>query len=446
MLSTSANRSPFMVAVLALGMALAFRLPIESIWLLPSPVGDPAYFLTASANYCRSGFLGTTAFPIDPSGHSRMVWHGFVSPMLFGAMNFACKAPTYYVMLWGIKALTIVGIVLLAHRRLYPTVTLCGLAWFTLAAQSLIGFRPETLAIFLIVLTELAFELNQHVLLGAVLGTLLCTQPTVAGLHALVLLIARPKLLRRHWLQIGVGYASAVLVLMSLYPYPVSDLITGIQLHAKLLFDRSDGSLLGYYVLVPFLPAWSVLFLAAWALAAVRNPLLIALGPALWFFGPRLPPTYYNLIPICLVLMVVASTQSSRRAAHVLGATSLVVGALGLGFLTARDVLTIYRYGDTFRSTSVAVAQLVTQGATFEQAPAFLALTNPALGVTDPNGMRGTTSSSEKPEMRLYSVNGRPRSPCPGTQPSLPVSLAIGHVTLFNSNSGWMVYPCHVPD
>src|ERR1017187_5141090 len=130
MLSTSANRSPFMVAVLALGVALAFRLPIESIWLLPSPVGDPAYFLTASANYCRSGFLGTTAFPIDPSGHSRMVWHGFVSPMLFGAMNFACKAPTYYVMLWGIKALTIVGIVLLAHRRLYLTVTLCGLAWF----------------------------------------------------------------------------------------------------------------------------------------------------------------------------------------------------------------------------------------------------------------------------------------------------------------------------
>src|ERR1700690_3988513 len=140
----------FVIAVLIL------RFLIEAIWLLPSPVGDSAFFLTASVNYCQSGFFGTTAFPIDPTGHSRMVWHGFVSPMLFSALNPACTAPVYYMILWLVKALTAAAILRLSRKRRYSPLTMLGLAIFTLAAQSFIAFRPECFAILLIVLAELA--------------------------------------------------------------------------------------------------------------------------------------------------------------------------------------------------------------------------------------------------------------------------------------------------
>ena len=367
-----------------------------------------------------------------------MIWHGFVSPMVFGALNPGCSASWFYLVLWGIKALTAVGILTLARRRGYSPVVTCGLAAFALIAQSVIAFRPETPAILFIVAAELAFEFDRPIALGLVMGTLLCTQPTVAGMHGLVLLIARFKWLwdRKSW--IGAGYASAVLLLLMWYPYSLSDLIGGIALQAKLLMGRNEGGLLWYYVLNSFLPLWSALLLAAWWLAILENRFFIALAPALWFFGPRLPPTYYNLVPICFVLMVLACTWSSRRAADVLGAASLLVAALGLTLLTTRDVLTVARYGDTFEATRRSVGRLAADGATFGALPYFIALTNPALRVTDPNAPSGAGPARDG-AVSAYAVNGLPTSPCGGDQ---PVSLGIGPLKLFNTNSGWMIYVC----
>src|ERR1700728_2428181 len=128
MSAIAANRGRTTAALSILGAALALRFIIEWIWLLPSPVADSAYFVTASVNYCRNGFLGTTAFSIDPSGQSRMVWHGFVSPMLLGALNFECRSSTFYVLLWGEKAITASAIVFLAYRRGWSLLAMSGLA------------------------------------------------------------------------------------------------------------------------------------------------------------------------------------------------------------------------------------------------------------------------------------------------------------------------------
>jgi uncharacterized membrane protein len=431
----------FSTAIGAVGIALAVRLLIEVPWVLPSPVGDPAYFLTASVNYCRSGFLGTTAFSVDPTGHARMIWHGFVSPMLFGILNPPCSASVFYGVLWGIKALTAAAILLLARRRAFSPLVACGLAAFALIAQSVIAFRPETLAILVIVAAELAYDFDRPMVFGLLLGTLLCTQPTVAGIYGLVLLIARFRWLWNRKLRIGLSYGIAVLLLLLWYPYSLSDLINGIALQAKLLMGRSDGGLIWYYVLAPFLPLWGALLIAAWWLVIVKNRVFLALAPALWFFGPRLPPTYYNLVPICFILMILASACSSRRAANLLGAGSLGVAVLGLTLLTTRDVLTVARYGDTFDTTRRSVDRLTADGLTFGVLPSFIALTNPALRVTDPNVAPGSPAARDS-RVSAYAVNGRPTSPCAGDEAT---SLSIGSLRLFNTNSGWTIYLCRGP-
>jgi hypothetical protein len=421
---------------------LILRLVIEAVWLLPSPVADSTFFLTASVNYCRSGFLGTTAYPIDPTGHSRMVWHGFVSPMLSGVLNPGCRPAVYYLILWIVKASTAGAIFLLSRRRNYSLLTIAGLATFTLAAQSFIAFRPECLAILLIVLAELAFEARQPVLLGAIMGSLLCTQPTVAGLHGLVLLAARPALLR-NWMQIGVGYVAAVAALLAIYPFPLRDLIEGILLQARHLVSRSDGGVVSYYLLSPQLPGWSLLLIAAVVVVARRAPLLLLTLPVFWFFGPRVPPTFYNLIPGCVLLLLIACGLASEFIANALAAACLIVGGIGLTFMSTRDALTIARYGDTFESTRSEVRQWQAHGANIDIAPAFLSLTNPELHITDPNAAKHAPMG--RGSIDLYAVNGRPVSPCATSQPGQRVSLTIGDRTLFNSNSGWMVYVCRSP-
>jgi len=424
---------------------LASRLVIESNWLLPSPVGDGVLFLTASVNYCRSNFLGTDAFAIDPSGHSRMVWHGFVSPMLFGVLIPRCNTSGFFICLWLLRALTAAGILFLARLRNYSSLTAIGLAVFALAAQYQTGFRPETLAILLIVLAEIVLEFDQYVLLGAVMGTLLCTQPTVAVLHGLVMLVTRFEL-RKHWRRIAVGYVVAVFLLVALYPFPVRDLISGIFLQAKILVNRADGNLVSYYLLSPSLPAWGLLLFAACLFAGLRKPMLIVMLPVLWFFGPRVPPTSYNLVPTCLILLIIACAWWPSRVANLLGAGSLIVGALGLALMSMRDVLTISTYGDTYRTTRDAVNQMAARGEIIDTAPPFLALTNPSMHFTDPNFVRAATTTSSTTIVNLYAVNGRPNTPCPEDSPSPSVSLSVSNIALFNSNSGWMVYVCRRRD
>jgi hypothetical protein len=434
--------APGRAALAVVGTVLVLRGLIEGIWLLPSPVGDSIYFLTASVNYCQSGFLGTTAFPIDPSGQSRMVWHGFVSPMLFGALNSGCSAPVFYTTLWLIKVLTAAAILLVARNRGYSFAAAVGAVMLTLAAQSCIAFRPESVAILLIVLAELAIDGKQPILLGALMGSLLCTQPTVAGLHGLVLILARPVLLRDWW-KIGVGYAIAAAALLAIYPFPIADLIGGILLQAKHLVGRNDGDVASYYLSFPLLPGWSVLLIASGFVIARRRPLLLLTLPVFYFFGPRVPPTFYNLLPSCVLLLLIACSVASRRTETWLGIASCLVGTLGLALLTMRDAMTVVRYGDTFSVTRSEVRAMVADGARIAVAPAFLSLTNPELHITAP---RATGGAPGRYPVELYAVNGHPNAPCASRHAATPVSLKLWNRTLFNSNSGWTVYVCGTGD
>jgi hypothetical protein len=144
-------------------------------------------------------------------------------------------------------------------------------------------------------------------------------------------------------------------------------------------------------------------------------------------------------------LLLIACGWSSQFVANLLGTASFIVGAVGLTFMCARDMLTIARYGDTFHGTSSEVKQWEARGAHIDTAPAFLSLTNPELHMTDPNAPRRAAVALDKDSIDLYAVNGRPISPCLPDPVAPQVSLAIGNTTLFRSNSGWMVYVCRSP-
>lgn len=440
-----AAHSRLMVVFLLLAAMLALRFVAEVIYRLPSPVGDGGFFVTASINYCRGGFLGTAAYPIDPTGKDRMVWHGFVSPMLFGAASVSCSARSFYALLWALKAATLAAVGVLAQRRRYPPAAMLGLAAFVLAAQTASGFRPETLAMLLVVLAEIAICTEQPVALGVLAATLLCTQPTVAGLYGLSLLLLRPELIRR-WRPIGSGALVTLAVLLALYPFPVLDLVNGIRLQAVRLIGRSDGGLGGYYVLNPYLPGWGLLLAAAASMAVRRRPVWLLLVPAMWFFGPRVPPVYYNLVPLAVVLLAFALESVPPAAAARLGLAAVAVGALGLGFATTRDLLTAHSYGNTFEATSARVAALAHAGHRFAAVAPMIALTNPDLRLMDPTAATAHSNVVHGTAADLYAVNGTPRPPCP-VQPTddQPVSLSIGGRRVFNSNSGWMIYVCEPP-
>jgi hypothetical protein len=442
MLERAGSSPGFTLVWCLLLAALTWRFILEYLFLLPSPVGDPAYFITATANYCRAGFLGTTAFPIDPSGQSRMIWHGFVSPMLFRALSFSCEAQDFYLGLWLIKVATVVSIMTLARWRNYPALPTFGAALLALAAQTSIGFRPETLAILWVVLAELASERGRYLALGAIAAALLCTQPTVAGIYVATMVILRTELIK-HWLAIAVGGSGALLVLLFLYPFPILDLIQGVGLQAHRLIGRSDGGVIGYYLLMPALPGWILLLILAAIPVARRRPALLLLIPVLWFFGPRVPPIYYNLVPTCILLILVGVGWATPKFAKFLGAAAIASGLLGLGFVGARDSLTVLRYGNTFAATRNQVAQLAAAGFSFASVPAFLALTNPELRFTDPTASpRQAVQAATR--VTIFAANGTPHSPCRGDGSVAPtVKLAIGPWTFFNSNSGWMIYVCH---
>jgi hypothetical protein len=371
-----------------------------------------------------------------------MVWHGFVSTMLFGEASPSCSARSYYFLLWLVKASTLGAVLVLARRRKYSGPATVGLALFVLAAQTASGFRPETLAIQLVVLAEIALAGGWYWILGALAGTLLCTQPTVAGIYALSTLILRPELLKR-WLPIGAGAVLTATTLLALYPFPVADLLAGIRLQAIRLVGRCDGSVLTYYFLNAAMPGWGVLLVAAATAAARRTPWFLLIAPVLWFFGPRVPPVFYNLVPLTVMLIAVAFERSPPALANWIGLLGIGVGVLGLGFVSTRDLMTANRYGDTFAATSARVARLALEGRTFDSVPPMLGLTNPELRLMDPVVRSGTMSASSPTGLNVFAVNGMPQSPCPAeSPPEPPVSLSIGQKILFNSNSGWMIHVC----
>lgn len=353
----AARRSRWRVP-LALALALAVTLVLARLLLyvglqLPAPVGDGVLFASVAQYHCGTGRFETPIFPLDPTGAYRYIWHGIGWPWLLSLLNPTCSIEGSFLAL----SLVMTGTMVLAwwalvqsHGRLVAG----AFALVVFALQAKLMFRPEVLAIALVVAAETLRARGRLWSWAWLLSLLAWVQPTVfliAAVHAaLTLDRAGWRTLWRDAIP-GLGLALALHgAIAAFYPFPLADLLHGLSLQGQSFAARDDGSLFIYYLRSDFFPALGLAMLATFALAAWRRPALLLLPPLIVYFGLRVPPAFYNLVPLFVVLMMgllrgegAPACNSAHRHALMVLALTAVLGALGLAQSLARDGVGAWR-------------------------------------------------------------------------------------------------------
>lgn len=336
------------LGLVALWLLVAARLGLFLGLQLPAPVGDGVLFASVAQYHCASGVAETPIFPLDPSGGIRYVWHGIGWPLLLSWLNPDCSLLGSHIALCLVMAAT-AGLIAWNHRRSLGGLNTLALALVVFALQSKLGFRPETLAMPLVLLVH-ALRRSERVWPAVwVLGGLAWVQPTVcliAAAHAL--LVAR----RSDWWLLGRGAVWGLPVLAVLqglavlaYPFPVADLVQGLLLQGRQFSGRDDGSLFTYYLRSDFFPLLGLAMALVYARAVWRRPTLLGLLPAIVYFGLRVPPTFYNLVPLFVVLLAASLDEGEPRGRSALPTLWLcaLLALAGLAQSVLRDGVTAWR-------------------------------------------------------------------------------------------------------
>lgn len=423
--------------MLGTGLVLS-RLAFEAWFTVPVPFGDPVVFLAVSKNWCSTGFLGTALFSFDPLGQNRYVWHGFLSPWLYGTLNPGCTLTGFYLLSLLIKALT--GYLVWQLGSLYrlgpgPS---GALVLLTLAAQSALGFRPESLAILVILGAEWALARHRVYLATGLVVALAWTQPTVFLLYSAWVTLSRFRYLREAvTLQAGGVGALVLLAFAFLFPFPLRDLIDGLLGHAAVIANRTNESgLWAFYGPTHFLPGWALAFALAYGLLARKHPRLLLMLPAFWWFGPRVPPTYYNLVALLPALGLLALDASAKPARNLLAAALFLVGAGGLVQMSLRDGMTLGQLGSGLREARAQVeADLANPSVNLGSVEGIVHL------LAEPERIAAASRRSASRRVHYLQSSGRPQSPCPANQPDA-VGLWMFGRKVFDSTSGWQIYRC----
>ena len=437
-------RLMFVTALALSAVALAARAVLEIGFKLPAPVGDSIVFLDPAANLCSRDFFGTSLIEFDPAGLDRYVWHGFVAPWLVATLNPTCSTSGFFAVGFAFKVLGLALSYFLARSYGLPRWQSLAAGLLTFATQSKLGFRPELVALPVILAVELAIRRERWSGAGALFGVLLWTQPTTFALYGLILLLVRPRSL---WAALGAwpiaAFVASVLTLGWLYPFPLRDLMHGVMAQGAKLAGRTDGDLVEYYVVTHFLPAWSLLLVAALLLLVRTHPAALIALPALWWFGPRLPPTSYNLQVLLPCVVLLAASSVGRSGRFFLAIASMVVAVAGLAQSTLRDLATVVSAGDTYTTArDIYVRDLRDSGVEIVQPPIYSGLWLADLGSATPDERQAHSDAARTRAMVTYShMAGRPRSPCPHQSPNARPFEVVGH-TIFNSTSGWQTYRC----
>lgn len=422
------------------------RAVLELVYLLPAPVADSILFLDATHNFCTKGLLGTALFSMDPKGLDRYVWHGFLSPWLYAKLNPTCSAPNYFLVNFLLKICSVFLAFWITRQRGLKTVYGCVVAMIVLMIDERYGFRPDPLALLLILGAESALRKNKTELAFAALAALLWTQPTVFGLYTAFSVVLRHK----EWLlYLRIGniavFFGVSCALALLYPFPVVDLLAGLKAHASMISARRDGGFFSYYMMANLTPGWSLVLLGSLTCLIQRSWRFVILLPIFWWFGPRVPPTAYNLMALLPLILLAALCEAPRRARVALATLSFFVALTGLGQGLARDFATIATYGDTFTAQR-------------DQVLGDRALWNNSLGSVPGFArlwLQGTLPRKSSPiqedrgevtpsSVNYVAISGSARSPCPEEAPDTKGSFLFGK-KLFNSSSGWHAYRCTTP-
>lgn len=359
------------------GLLALTGLPLMRIWLnvgfaLPAPSGDSILFASVARYHCASGRFETPIFPLDPTGAFRYVWHGIGQPALLSWLSPECSVRGGYAAL----SLLLLATSALVLRVLVPTrgwwVGLA-MALVVYALQSKQGFRPETSALLLVLACEWLRHRGSAPGWAAAAGLLPWFHPTAFLLYGAWWLLTSSRVefsgLR---LQAGRMMAATVAVQLALfmvYPFPLVDLLQGLSLQGHAFAQRIDGDVFTYWIRSDFYPLFGLVFAWAYAMCLVRKPALILMLPLLWFYGFRVPPAYYNLVPqfgaMLLWLWWPGAPSPARWYPHARSAllgVCVLLAVTGLAQSVVRDGVSLVRYGSTLEVAAGQLAEVRASG------------------------------------------------------------------------------------
>jgi hypothetical protein len=359
-------------------------------------VGDRILFASVASYHCKEGSFATPVFPIDPSGHSRYIWHAIGQPALLSFFNYNCTNFGNYFALTLIVVFTFFVSCLFARK----VAGFAGSAIFALivfALQAKLAFRPETTAILVSLCAEHYRQRGVAAVWVQMALLLAWVQPTVFIIYGVYILCENSN---RQWRGLREGYVSwlpvAILVngvIAYFYPFDFADLIEGLVLNGRMQLERNDANLASignYYLRSDFFPLFGLAFFAVYAFRAHRNRRLLLMIPVVWYFGLRVPPSYYNIVPLFVVLVygLMASEDSFEGALVPCQpgsvASMATVGFAGvLGFLGVlqgdlRDVNSFVRYRSTFDRSFELYQAIEKEGAIPCKVPSFFTLFLPS--------------------------------------------------------------------
>ena len=371
------------------GVLLLIGLPLIRLVLnvgfgFPAPAGDSILFASVAQYHCATGRFETPLFPLDPTGGLRYVWHGIGQPALLSWLNPDCSVRGGYLAL-GLLLLATFALVL---RLLLPTrgwwVALA-VALVVFALQSKQGFRPEASAMLLVLACEGLRHRGSTLGWVAAAGLLPWFHPTAFLLYAAwwLLTTSRAELsaLLGHAGRVVAIAAAVQLSLWAVYPFPVVDLLQGLSLQGRTFAQRADGDVFTYFIRSDFFPLFGLAFAWAYAMCVVRKPALLLMLPLWWFYGFRVPPAYYNLVPpfgAMLLWLWWPGAQSPTRwypqARVVLLGLCVMLAGAGLAQSVVRDGVSLVRYGSTLEAAAGQLAVVEASGLKPCQVPRWLTL------------------------------------------------------------------------
>ncbi|MGS0742813.1 hypothetical protein ACVBEF_13400 [Glaciimonas sp. GG7] len=360
------------------------------VWQFPAPVGDSALFAPLSINYCSDGIFQNPIFSVDPSGHSRYIWHGIMQPALLGFLNFNCKNSGNYFALTIIEISTLF-LILLIFRNKIGLINSIILATICFSLQVKQGFRPEVLAILICLFAEYFRHIQRPVAWTLLISILAWTQPTIFIIYIIFSFLAYKKndinLNLGKWTIIIVFFIFINLIILYFYPFPIIDLIKGLISQGKSFSIRNDGDFFTYYIKSDFFPFFGILFFLSLLIFSLKNKKIIFILPIVYFYALKVPPTYYNIIPLFSVFifnLMVYDYKESKKLNYLnenfnilillFLYVTLISALLGITLGNMRDINSSVQYGAKSQSALDIINNFDKNNITYCKVPPFFAV------------------------------------------------------------------------
>lgn len=317
----------------------------------PAPVADSAIFASVAMSECRGENFISSLYQYN-SLDNRYLWHAIGMPFIVSLLNFNC---TNFGQFFAITIIIVCTLYLSLRVTSFPKDIFKSLVFFSivLALQVKSEFRPETLAIPIVLLTELLkSNRNKYWIISLTLCAWI--QPTVFSIYLLYILLSISKSEVIDSLKNIKILAICVLlnlIIIYAYPYKIWDYISVLVYQGSRVYSEnvSLNDFYVYYIKSNFFPLFGVFFIIILILSIINNKKLLLMLPLLYFVAFSHFVTIYTVYAFFLVIYleiykIINKNKFLNKLQIIIGIMSLVGLYQGIG----RDIFSYIKYNGTY--------------------------------------------------------------------------------------------------